>query len=131
MPKLILGNRIGKAGRLAVGCSAAVFEEQRQRILLIRRSDNGRWAVPGGYMEPGETLTEACTREVLEETGLRVSVGRLVSVFTNPHALLEYPDGNRLQLVVLHFEATAVDGNLRPSEESTDPQFFAQQETTN
>jgi ADP-ribose pyrophosphatase YjhB (NUDIX family) len=47
-------------------------------MLLVRRSDNGRWAVPGGYMEPGGAFTEACAREVLEETGLHVRVGKLV-----------------------------------------------------
>jgi len=69
--KIIAGDRVGKQGRLGVGTSAAVFDASR-RILLIRRADNGNWAVPGGYMEPGESLSEGCEREVLEETGLRV-----------------------------------------------------------
>jgi ADP-ribose pyrophosphatase YjhB (NUDIX family) len=131
MAKVIAGERVGKQGRLAVGCSAAVFDDSRQRILLIRRVDNGRWAVPGGYMEAGESLAEACAREVLEETGRHVTVGRLISVFTNPHILLEYPDGNRLQLVVLHFEAESVSGELTPSEESSQVSYFTQAETLN
>ena len=95
MVKIIQAERAGKNGRLAVGCSAAVFDKNKERILLIRRADNGKWAVPGGYMDAGEDFSEACAREVYEETGLRVEVKRLISVYTNPHLLLEYPDGNR------------------------------------
>jgi ADP-ribose pyrophosphatase YjhB (NUDIX family) len=128
MVKIIQGKRIGKDGNLGVGCSAAVFDENNERILLIRRADNGKWAVPGGYMEPGENFIEACAREVFEETGLRVQVKRLISIYTNPDILLEYPDGNRWQLVILHFEAKTLDGELCQSDETTALQFYAQSE---
>jgi len=124
MVRIIRGERVGKQGRLAVGCSAAVFGPMKQKILLVRRADNGRWSVPGGYMEPGESVTEACAREVLEETGVRVRVGQLVAVYNSPHILLEYPDGNRLQLVVLHFAAQPVGGTLCTSEETTEVGYF-------
>lgn len=123
MVRIIRGERVGKQGRLAVGCSAAILTEQK--ILLIRRVDNGRWAVPGGYMEPGESVTEACAREVWEETGIHVRVGRLIGVYNSPHILVEYPDGNRLQLVMLYFAAEPVGGTLRTSEETTDVGYFS------
>ncbi|MEK7323978.1 MAG: NUDIX domain-containing protein [Chloroflexota bacterium] len=129
MPKVISGERVGKQGRLAVGCSAAVFDADRQSILLVRRADNGRWDVPGGYMEAGEGVTEACAREVLEETGLQVQVKRLISVYTNPHLLLEYSDGNHLQLVVLHFETESIGGHLKSNEETSELKYFSQSET--
>ncbi len=129
MVKYLVGKRIGSQGRLAVGCSAAVFDSQHERILLVRRSDNARWAVPGGYMEAGETLTEACTREVLEETGLSVRIKRLIGVYTNSDVLLEYPDGNRWQLVVLHFEVEPTSGEIGLSEETTAWKYFSQDET--
>jgi ADP-ribose pyrophosphatase YjhB (NUDIX family) len=129
MVRITAGERVGKQGRLGVGTSAAVFDDSRQRILLIHRTDNGEWAVPGGYMEPGESLTEGCEREVLEETGLRVKVKRLVSVNSDPHILLEYPDGNRWQLVVLHFEAERIGGSLSRSDESSEVAYFTQAET--
>ena len=66
-PKIIEGEYIAKLGQLAVGCSAAVFDSSHHRVLLIRRMDTGRWAVPGGYMQAG-------AREVFEETGLHVKV---------------------------------------------------------
>jgi hypothetical protein len=56
MVKIINGERVCKHARLGVGCSAAVLDSTGQKMLLIRRSDNGRWAVPGGYMEPGESF---------------------------------------------------------------------------
>ena len=129
MAHVIRGERAGKNGRLGVGTSAAVFDAERERILLIRRADNDNWAVPGGYMEPGESLTEGCEREVREETGLRVKVKRLISINTNPHLLKVYPDGNRWQLVVMHFEAEWIDGNLGTSDESSGVAFFSQPDT--
>jgi ADP-ribose pyrophosphatase YjhB (NUDIX family) len=75
-------------------------------------------------MEPGECLTEACAREVREETGVHICITRLVAVYTSPHVLLEYPDGNRLQLVVLHFAARPAGGALRTSEETTEVGYF-------
>jgi ADP-ribose pyrophosphatase YjhB (NUDIX family) len=121
---IVAGERIGKQGRLAVGCSASVFDAAGEKMLLTRRSDNGQWCVPGGYMEPGESVTEACLREVLEETGLQVEVKRLIGVYTTPHRLLTYPDGNRWQIVVLHFEATPIGGELRTGDETTELRYF-------
>ncbi len=128
LPTILSGNRIARDGHLAVGCSAAIFDATRQRILLVRRADNGQWCVPGGYMEPGESLTEACAREVWEETGLRVRVGRLVAVYTTPHHLMTYADGNRWQLVVLLFEAEAVGGEPRAADETTEIGYFSPEE---
>jgi ADP-ribose pyrophosphatase YjhB (NUDIX family) len=124
MAQVLAGDRIGRLGRLGVGCSAALFDATRTRILLTRRSDNRHWCVPGGYMEPGESTTEACCREVLEETGVVVQVRRLISIYTNPHRLLAYPDGNRWQLVILHFEVDALGGELTCSTETTAWNYF-------
>lgn len=128
MVNIIKSERAGKNGRLAVGCSAAVFDKANERLLLIRRGDNGKWAVPGGYMDAGENFSEACAREVYEETGLHVEVTRLISVYTNPHLLLEYPDGNRWQLVILHFETRIIDGELQASDESPELNFYTFEE---
>jgi len=128
MATVLIGERIGKNGRLGVGCSASVFDKTGKKVVFIRRADNGKWAVPGGYMEAGESFSEACQREVLEETGLRVRVKHLVGVYTSPNLLLEYPDGNKWQLVVLHFEADIIDGELQSSDESTEFGYFSRNE---
>jgi len=128
MATIIRGERVGKHGQIAVGCAAALLTVDRQRVLLVRRADNGRWAMPGGFMEPGESVAEACAREVWEETGLHVWVTRLIAVYSNPNILFEYTDGNRWQIVALLFEAEPVAGDLRPSVETTDVRYFAPSE---
>ena len=125
MVKIMTGHRVGKNGRLGVGCSACIFDGSGEKILLVRRVEDGRWAVPGGYMESGESFTEACKREVFEETGLEVNVKRLIGVYTSPNLLLVYPDGNKWQLVVLHFEAELMNGELKLSDETTSFGFFS------
>ena len=128
MVKIKVGERIGKEGKLAVGCSATIFDNHQQKMLLIRRIDDERYAVPGGYMEAGESLTEACIREVYEETGLTVEIERLIGVYTSPNLLLEYPDGNKWQLVVLHFETKVMGGELALSNETSEIKYFTQTE---
>src|SRR6266536_6304140 len=66
-----------------VGVDAAIFDDQpgnQPSVLLIRRTDTGRWALPGGWVDPGETAGQALAREVLEETGLVVEVAELIAV---------------------------------------------------
>ncbi len=128
MVKVLSGDRIGKEGRLAIGCSAFVFDSKREKVLLIQRGDDGKWAVPGGAMMAGESLSEACQREVFEETGLKIKVNRLLSVYTSPHRLLTYPDGNKWQPVNLHFETEVVGGELIVNQEATAFGFFSSDE---
>jgi ADP-ribose pyrophosphatase YjhB (NUDIX family) len=70
-------------------------------------------------MEAGESVAEACEREVWEETGLTVRVKRLLGVYSNPDQLVIYPDGNKAFFVVLNFEVEKVSGELGLSNETT------------
>jgi ADP-ribose pyrophosphatase YjhB (NUDIX family) len=111
--------------RLSV--SAVVWRApESPEILLMRRRDNGCWGLPGGYVEPGEGVTEATAREVLEETGYRVAVGRLIGVYSDPaRQVLQYPDGRRIQAVNLCFEALAGEaGSPTTPEETLETGFF-------
>ena len=127
MTQVLYGERISKQGAIRLGCSAAIFDEQG-RIFLTRRADNGQWCLPGGGIEPGESVGEACEREVLEETGMRVRMNRLVGVYSHPDQLTVYPDGNKSHIVALHFEADLVDGAPTLSDETTDFRYFHLQE---
>ena len=122
--KIVHGDRIGKKAKLALVCSAIIFDDSREKVLLTRRTDNGKWCLPGGHMEAGESTTEACAREVLEETGLTVNVGRLIGVYGSPHRITEYADGNKFQSVVMCFQAEATGGELAISEETTEFGYY-------
>jgi 8-oxo-dGTP pyrophosphatase MutT (NUDIX family) len=122
--RVIQGNRVGRGTKLVPGCAAIVWDAPREKILLTRRSDNGRWCLPGGRMEPGESAAEACEREVLEETGLRVNATRLIGIYTSPDMVLEYADGNRFQIVAMSFEAEIIGGELSLSSETTEFGFY-------
>ena len=127
MTQVLYGPRLAKQGKIRLGCSAAIFDEQG-RILLTRRADNGQWCLPGGRMESGESVAEACEREVWEETGLRVRVKRLVGVYSYPDQLVIYPDGKKAHIVALHFETEVLGGKLGLSNETTDFGYFTWEE---
>jgi ADP-ribose pyrophosphatase YjhB (NUDIX family) len=126
--RIIEGERIGKTAKLRVGCSAMVFDESRQKILLTRRTDNGQWCLPGGGVDVGESVSETCEREMVEETGLRVRVTRLIGIYSTPHRIIEYADGNRWQFVSFSFEAEVLDGELQLSDETTEVGYFTLEE---
>ncbi len=119
------GERIGQNGSLRVGSAAVIFDESRQKVLLTRRADNDQWCLPGAGMEPGESGAENCVREVFEETGLQVRIVRLIGVYSDPNYLVEYPDGNQVQIVAMSFEAAPVGGTLGLSDETTALGYFS------
>ena len=123
MTQVFYGPGLGKEGKIRLGCSAAIFDSEG-RILLTKRSDNGQWCLPGGAVDPGETVSEAVEREVWEETGLRVRVKRLVGIYSHSDQLIVYPDGNKFQIVALHFETEVIGGELGLSNETSDFDYF-------
>ncbi len=129
MATILHGDRIGGDASLKVGCAAVLFDDasvprDRVRVLLTRRTDNGLWCLPGGAMDPGESAAEACIREVEEETGLIVEVRRLVGVYSSPHRVTRYRDGNTHQFVALCFEVVGTGGTLGLSDETTEVGWF-------
>lgn len=124
MARYVYGERIGATATLRAGVSAFIRNAEGN-ILLTRRTDNGRWCLPGGAIDPGESAIEACAREVLEETGLTVEVGRLIGVYSTPHRITIYADENRVQFIVLSFAATVTGGTLGLSDETTEAGYFS------
>lgn len=124
MTHILHGERIGKQGKLRLGCSAVLFDSKHSKVLLTRRTDNGMWCLPGGMIEAGELVAEGCEREVWEETGLRVRVTRLTGVYSDPHHVIVYPDGNQAHIVVLNFEVELLSGEPGLSNEATGVDWF-------
>ena len=124
---------------LGLSVSAMVWREGE--ILLMRRSDNGHWGLPGGYVEVGESVSEAARREVVEETGWTVEISDLIGVYSDPATqVVDYgrqksgqrkgvagDGGNRrVQIVNLCFHAEAVEsGEMTTPEETLEIGFFA------
>jgi 8-oxo-dGTP pyrophosphatase MutT (NUDIX family) len=103
----------------------AVVADDRGRVLLIHRVDNGRWALPGGQVEVGERVAETVVREVREETGIEVEVLGLTGVYSDPKHVIAYDDGEVRQQFALSFRARPVGGSLRDSDESSEVRWLA------
>ncbi|WP_066361230.1 NUDIX hydrolase [Herbidospora mongoliensis] len=90
-------------------------------ILMIRRSDNGNWAVPGGAIDLGESIPQAAVRETLEETGITCRITGLAGTYSDPkHVILYTSNGEARQEFSLVLVAQAVAGEPTPSSESTE-----------
>lgn len=96
----------------------AVVLDDQGRLLLIEKTDNGLWALPGGGHEPGEAIADTVVREVKEETGYDVEVTRVTGLYTNPHHVMAYDNGEVRQQFSICFTAHLTGGSATPSSES-------------
>jgi len=74
-----------------------VVSDGEDRILLIRRTDNGNWAVPGGAIDLGESMIDAAVRETREESGIECEITGLVGIFTDPRHLIHYTSNDEVR----------------------------------
>lgn len=120
-----LREKIGHAPLLVLAASG-IIRDGAGRVLLIRRGDNGRWAIPGGMMEPGESIAECLVREMREETGLEVEPVRLTAIYSDPaygHVVLA--NGDELYAVVVAFECRVLSGTpCADGDESLEVTYF-------
>jgi dTDP-glucose pyrophosphorylase len=109
-----------------LGTSIVIFDENR-RVVLEQRSDCGWWCLPGGRVNPGETVLAAALREAKEETGLRVETTSFLGIFSDPRRrTVRYPDnGDIRQLVDATIISKPIGGRLAKSSESLDVRWFA------
>lgn len=103
-----------------VPSTTSVVLDEQGRIVLVHRKDNGLWALPGGGMELGESIEDCAVREVKEETGLDVEIVGLVGVYTSPHHVMKYDDGEVRQQFSLCYTTRLLGGELAFDSESTD-----------
>jgi ADP-ribose pyrophosphatase YjhB (NUDIX family) len=114
--------------RPLVGVGVVVWHGEH--LLLIRRGKPpriGRWSLPGGAQKLGETVAQAATREVLEETGLQVEVGEVLAVVD----LIER-DGERVRYhyTLIDFSAEAPGPELRPGGDAAAARWFTLEEAS-
>jgi ADP-ribose pyrophosphatase YjhB (NUDIX family) len=109
---------------LVPAASVVVFD-QVGRILLERRKDSELWALPGGAMQPGETIAAAAVREAREETHIDVEITGLVGIYSDPRHVIAYADGEVRQEFNVCFRGRALPGAVRHSRESMEARFVA------
>lgn len=102
---------------------SVVVPDDRGRILLIHRTDNKYWSIPGGGMEPGESIREAAVREVKEETGLDCEITSLVGIYSNPRHVAAYDDGEVRQEFSICLLGRLLGGSIQTSNESSEVRF--------
>ena len=120
---LRLREKIGHDLLWLPGVTAVVVDGDR--VLLVRRRDNGQWAPVSGILEPGEQPAVSAVREVLEETGV-VAVAEQLSATSSEAEPTTCPNGDRVQFVDLTFRCSYVSGVAHVGDdESTDVGWFA------
>lgn len=107
----------------AVAVAGIVFQDGR--ILIVRRGrepSKGLWTLPGGNLKIGESIRDGLVREILEETGLIVTVNTLVEVVESIH--YDTSDEVQYHYVILDYLCTIEKGRLRPASDIEDCQFI-------
>ena len=104
----------------------AIIKDETGRLLLIQRGhepETGRWSLPGGRIEPGESDEQAVVRETQEETGLRVTCGALIGSVQRP--------GKRgAVLDIRDYAATVTGGALAAGDDAADARWVPKSELT-
>ena len=109
-----------------VPAAVALVAREDGAVLLMRRTDNGNWALPGGAIEMNESVVDAAIRETLEETGILVEVTGLLGVYTDPGHVIHFTSNDEVRRefsIVL--TARPVDGEPTTSTESSEVRWVA------
>jgi len=117
----IRGKLAAEVGYVTVKAGVAAAVVDQGRLLLIRRRDNGLWAMPGGWADVGDSPSAMTAREVLEETGLTVSVDRLLGLYDTRKRGFRHPH----QIYHLVFVCTPVSGAAVQTDETLGVDWFS------
>jgi len=124
---LQLRQYIGHRPILLVGAAILVLDEQN-RLLMMKRSDNECWSVPGGSMEPGELVEAAAKRETLEESKLEIGEMSLFGVFSGPELFYKYPNGDEVYNVIIVYLSCDWCGDVKINDEHTEWRWYSANE---
>jgi 8-oxo-dGTP pyrophosphatase MutT (NUDIX family) len=117
-----------RANSLVPSVNVAVSNEACD-LLLIRRTDNGNWALPGGAIDLGESVAQAAVRETREETGIECEVTGIVGIYSDPrHVILYTSDCEVRQEFSIVLTARALSGQPTPSSESSEVRWVPRPE---
>lgn len=112
------------AANSLVPSANVIVVNDRGALLLIHRTDNDNWALPGGAMDLGESIVGTAVRETKEETGIDCEVTGLVGIYTDPkHVILYTSDGEARQEFSIVFTARPTGGVPTPSSESREVEW--------
>lgn len=115
---------IGSRPFILVGSAVLVFNKEYE-VLLQLRSDTGRWGIPGGAMEPGESFEETARRELFEETGLLLKRLKFLDVAAGEEYYFQYPNGDEIYNAIALYACEDWEGNLKMNDgESKELRFF-------
>src|SRR3954447_1793367 len=100
--------------------SAAAFVIHDSKVLLTQRTDNGNWTMPGGAMDPGESLSATAVRETFEETGISVKLDGVVGIYTDPRHVIHYTSNDEVrQEFTVVYRCEYLSGEPTTSSETT------------
>ena len=102
---------VGTQPLIACGANVILIDED-ERILLHRRRESGKWGLPGGMMELGESTEQNAIREVFEETGLECIELELFNVYSGQEQYYCYPDGNEVYNVTISYLCRSYTGEI-------------------
>jgi ADP-ribose pyrophosphatase YjhB (NUDIX family) len=109
-----------KANSLVPSVNVVVVNEAGD-VLMIRRSDNDNWAVPGGAIDLGESMVQAAVRETREETGIECEITGLIGIYTDPkHVILYTSNREARQEFSILLTGVPTGGQPTPSSESSE-----------
>jgi len=99
---------------------SVIARDEADRILLIHRTDNDLWTIPGGAMEPGESVRQAAVRETKEESGYDVEITGQVGIYTDPNHIVAYSDGEVRSQFSICLTGNVIGGQAQTSSESSE-----------
>ena len=110
------------ANSIKPAAAVAIINPKRE-LLMLHRRDNKKWAMPGGTLDFGESMTECALREVKEESGLNVIIKDIIGTYTDPNIRVAYSDGEVRQEFTIVYYGEALNYDVSLDDESSQFQW--------